>query len=80
MPDLTHSLCPPSTFATGDVVADQLIAAHVHALVARNYAAHHDYFDDKMIGTPAAPLLAGCLLVVVAALHSVRQNQNASQP
>lgn len=80
MPDLTHSLCPPSTFATGDAAADELISAHIHALIARNYAAHHEYFDDKMIGAPGAALLAGCLLVVVAALHSLPPNKNVPRP
>ena len=87
MPDLGRYLCQPSTFATGDTAADQLITAHIHALIARNYAAHHDYLDDSLIypnSDPTQPhsgaaLMSSCLLVVVAALHSLPA-QSAPQP
>jgi hypothetical protein len=80
MPDVSQSLCLPSTVASGSDAANQMVAAHINALIARNYAAHHDYFDDKMIGAPGASLLSSCLLVAIAALHSLPPRNAAPQP
>lgn len=63
--------------ATGSDAADAIIAAHLNALIARNYAAHHDYLDnaliypnrDKSKPHAGATLLSSCLLVVIAALQ-----------
>lgn len=67
---------PSSAVGTGSTAADQLVAAHLNALILRNYAAHHDYLDDDLIypshdeAKPhaGATLLSSCLLVVAAAL------------
>lgn len=67
---------PSSGVGTGSTAADQLVAAHLNALILRNYAAHHDYLDDDLINPSrdearpyaGATLLSSCLLVVVAAL------------
>lgn len=74
--DLTISA---AMVATGSDAADAVIAAHLNALIARNYAAHHDYLDDALIYPhrdetkphAGAILLSSCLLVVIAALHSL---------
>jgi hypothetical protein len=63
--------------STGSDAVDSVIAAHLNALIARNYAAHHDYLDDALIYPNSdktkphtvATLLSSCLLVVIAALH-----------
>ena len=70
---------PSSGVGTGSAEADHLVAAHLNALILRNYAAHHDYLDDDLIypshdeAKPhaGATLMSSCLLVVVAALHSL---------
>ena len=62
------------------------VAAHLNALVARNYAAHHDYLDDDLVGGtrvatqphPGAALMSSCLLVVIAALHSLPPPSSSS--
>ena len=72
---------------TGSAAADQLVAGHLNALILRNYAAHHDYLDDELIypnGDETKPhagatLMSSCLLVVVAALHSLPVH-DAPQP
>lgn len=74
-----HLAIAAEDVATGSAVADQLVAAHLNALILRNYAAHHDYLDDELIypsGDETKPhagarLMSSCLLVVVAALHSL---------
>lgn len=79
MPPASDAICTPSSVGTGDSNADSVIAAHLNALIARNYAAHHDYLDDALIypnrdGTKphaGALLLSSCLLVVIAALLSL---------
>lgn len=73
--------------ATGSTVADQLVAAHLNALILRNYAAHHDYLDDDLIypgpdrSKPHAgfTLLSSCLFVVVAALRSLGEASPSTQ-
>lgn len=88
MPDLAQQICLPSQVASGSDAADNLIAAHVNALIARNYAAHHDYLDDELIypsrdeAKPhvGATLMSSCLLVVVAALHSLSPQTTTPQP
>lgn len=79
MPDSDGICCRPQHVASGDANADQLVAAHLNALILRNYGAHHDYLDDDLIypshdeAKPhaGATLLSSCLLVVVASLHSL---------
>ncbi|MBL8801854.1 MAG: hypothetical protein JNN27_07660 [Planctomycetes bacterium] len=79
VPPASDAICTPSSVGTGDSNADSVIAAHLNALIARNYAAHHDYLDDALIypnrdGTKphaGALLLSSCLLVVIAALLSL---------
>lgn len=77
---------PSSAVGAGSTAADQLVAAHLNALILRNYAAHHDYLDDDLIypshdeAKPhaGATLLSSCLLVVVAALVSLGSRQPKS--
>ncbi|MFO0450857.1 MAG: hypothetical protein ACK52I_19730, partial [Pseudomonadota bacterium] len=79
MPDSDGICCRPQHVASGDANADQLVAAHLNALILRNYGAHHDYLDDDLIypshdeAKPhaGATLLSRCFLVVVASLHSL---------
>lgn len=78
---------PSAEVGTGSTAADQLVAAHLNALILRNYAAHHDYLDDELIfpsrdeAEPhaGATLLSSCLLVVIAALHSLPP-ESTTQP
>lgn len=79
MPAASDAICTPESVGIGDASADIVVAAHLNALIARNYAAHHDYLDDALIypsrdGTKphaGATLLSSCLLVVIAALLSL---------
>lgn len=78
MPDLLSQICQPADVASGNNDADHVIAAHVNALIARNYAAHHDYVDHELVYPssddskphPGFLLVSSCLLVVFAALHA----------
>jgi hypothetical protein len=76
----------PYKVNTGSPAADAIVVAHLNALVARNYAAHHDYLDEDLVGPshddkkphPGFTLLSSCLLVVVAAIHSLPVKQSGS--
>lgn len=49
MPVLADVLCLPVHVSSGSDAVDQLVAAHVNALIACNHAAHHDDLDNELI-------------------------------
>jgi len=88
LPDPSQAWCRPTDVASNSADADTVVAAHVNALIARNYAAHHDYLDERLIYPsrdenkphPGGTLLSSCLLVVLAALHTLAVRQQAGAP
>lgn len=88
MPDATDLLVAPSDVNCGSSAADHVVAAHLNALIARNYAAHHEYLDDDLVypgqdeAKPhvGATLLSSCLVVTVAALHGLSERAGEACP
>lgn len=79
MPEASRAVLTPEAVAMGDPRVNRVVAAHGNALIARNYAAHHDYLDWELVYPgkggdephAGATLMSSCLFVALEQLRAM---------